>query len=119
MRLFCIGLIDLLLALAEAPVRAQPSAPPKPDADRIARLLDQLGDRDFQTREAASRGLVAEGEPALPAVRGVLRTTANLEVSTRAIAVESKILAACCKSRSVKMEFAVIPPGAFAMLNTL
>ena len=114
-RLFFIGLFDLVLSLAEAPVRAQPAPLPKPEAERIASLIEQLGDRDYNTREAASRGLVNEGEKALPAVRDALRTTAKLEVSTRALAVETRIIAACRTSRTTKMELSVLPSGTFEM----
>ncbi len=106
-------LVVAVLGLAPSAIRSQPL--PKPDAARIALLVEQLGDRDYNTREAATRGLIAEGEKALPAVRETLRTTAKLEVSTRAISVESKILAGCCKSRSAKLELAVIHSGTFQM----
>jgi hypothetical protein len=69
---------------------ASPAAPKVGDAD-VSRLVEQLGDADFQVREAASRGLAALGETAVSALEAardsedpeVRRRAARLLVETR------------------------------------
>jgi WD40 repeat protein len=58
--------------------------PKKPDKERIAELLLQLGDRKFARREAATRALAAIGEPAWYPLHKLARTTPDLEVRSRA-----------------------------------
>jgi hypothetical protein len=55
----------------------------KTDADGIGRLIKQLGDDSFDRREAASKELVAIGEPARPALRKA-SSCGDLEVRRRA-----------------------------------
>jgi hypothetical protein len=57
------------------------------EAGRIADLIRQLGDDDFERREAASEKLAAIGEPALPALRKAASTSADLEIRRRAQAL--------------------------------
>ena len=54
------------------------------EAERIARLIKQLGDDAFANREGASKELEAIGEPALAALRKAARASADLEVRKRA-----------------------------------
>src|SRR5437899_6627299 len=56
-----IGIAPLLWAAA--PEKTSSRSPP------IASLIEQLGDKDFQRREAASRALAALGAEALPALQ--------------------------------------------------
>ncbi len=51
--------------------------------DEITRLIEQLGDADYDTRNAAEKRLDAIGETALPALQEA-RTSNNLEASRRA-----------------------------------
>lgn len=53
-------------------------------ADRVARLIEQLGDRQYARREAAGRELEAVGEPALPALRRAAAGADDAEVRRRA-----------------------------------
>src|SRR5205085_1508061 len=65
--------------LAAAPAQAVPhlrerlQPAPAADAQRVARLIEELGSDDFDTREAAFRALQAQGEPAEPALRQALK----------------------------------------------
>jgi hypothetical protein len=58
----------VLLGLSVVPVAKGEVPLPRP-APSVERLIDQLGSRDFRTREAASRALGALGIEALPALR--------------------------------------------------
>jgi hypothetical protein len=58
--------------------------PKEPATDRVARLIKQLGDDAFDTREAASKALEAIGEPALDALRKAAATNEDLEIRRRA-----------------------------------
>src|SRR4051794_21979826 len=69
--------LPLLLPL---PAAAPPAGP---SAAEVGRLIVQLGDDDFDTREAATARLKEIGEPALAALREAL-TSDDLEVRTRA-----------------------------------
>jgi uncharacterized protein (TIGR03067 family) len=69
MRVYAIlAAVAVLIPTAEAAnLRAGPGK--DTEAERIARLVKQLGDDDFAKREAASKELDGIGEPALPALR--------------------------------------------------
>jgi len=54
------------------------------DAERVARLIRQLGDDDFEKRDAASKELDAIGEPAAAALRQAAKSAADPEVRRRA-----------------------------------
>jgi hypothetical protein len=56
----------------------------KPDPDRIARLVKQLGDDSFAAREAAGKELEAIGEPALAALRQAATSSDDAEIRRRA-----------------------------------
>src|SRR3954453_11493133 len=66
----------LLPLLAAAP-------PVGPSAAEVARLIEQLGDDDFDTREIATARLKLAGEPALDALHKALKSD-DLEVRRRA-----------------------------------
>jgi hypothetical protein len=51
--------------------------------ERVARLVEQLGDEDYDLREKASAALAEIGDDALPALRAA-RSSADLEVADRA-----------------------------------
>src|SRR5260370_3867591 len=68
----------LLLSLTALVARAE-----TPDATEIERLVKQLGDDDFDTRETATKRLKEIGEPALDALRKAA-TNDDAEVRRRA-----------------------------------
>jgi hypothetical protein len=60
---------------------------PKPDEERIARLIAELNDKSFKVRQAAAAELEKLGEDAEPALRRTLPKAPPLEVVRRAEAV--------------------------------
>jgi uncharacterized protein (TIGR03067 family) len=72
----------LVFMLGGVPLRGDPAK--QGEQDRIARLIKQLGDDRFATREAASRELVAIGKPALPALRRAAASSDDPEMRRRA-----------------------------------
>jgi uncharacterized protein (TIGR03067 family) len=62
-------------------------------SERIARLIQQLGDDDFAQRDAASKELDAIGEPAVAALRQVAASSADAEIRRRAEIIVRNVLA--------------------------
>jgi uncharacterized protein (TIGR03067 family) len=58
--------------------------PDEPMADRVARLIKQLGHEEFAKREAASKELDAIGAPALDALRNAATDSNDAEIRRRA-----------------------------------
>jgi formylglycine-generating enzyme required for sulfatase activity len=85
-----------------------------PEAARIAALVKQLGDEDFDIREKAQRDLEKAGEAALPALRKA-EALPDLEVRRRAVEVVRAIILAHRKSASTGLETALVDPGKFQM----
>jgi uncharacterized protein (TIGR03067 family) len=83
-RLFIGVVIAFILATQTQSLRGDPDEPL--DAERIARLIKQLGDDDFDKREAASKALDAIGELALAALR-IAQSSDDAEVHRRAEAI--------------------------------
>src|SRR4051812_3722036 len=75
----------LLLVLPYVPAVAD-----DPDDKEIARLVKQLGDDDFDTREAATKRLQEIGKPAVGALVRAMKSN-DLEVRRRAEAVLTEI----------------------------
>jgi hypothetical protein len=75
-----LSLFPLLCLAALLPAAAPPA---RPSSAEVARLLRQLGDDDFDVREAATARLLRAGEAALPALHKAL-ASADLEVRHRA-----------------------------------
>lgn len=82
--------------------------------ERIASLVLQLGDDDFQTRENASKQLVEMGEVALVALRGA-KIHGDPEVHRRANLAIAMILDNCKVSDSTGLELVLIESGTFQM----
>jgi hypothetical protein len=61
--------------------------------EKIAALIDQLGDDGFASREAASAELVALGEPALTLLRQAAATSPDLEIRWRAEQIAQTVVA--------------------------
>ncbi len=79
-----LALPALGLGLAVLAAAAPPAeAPAKPDADKIAKLVAQLGSDDFDAREKASADLEAIGDPAYDALHDALKSN-DEEVRKRA-----------------------------------
>ena len=78
-----------LWALAAAPGQAVPLLGkhlrpiPPADARRLARLINDLGDEEFETRSRAMRQLEALAELAGPALRKALAAAADVDVKLR------------------------------------
>jgi WD40 repeat protein len=61
--------------------------------ERIARLIRQLGDDDFERREAAGERLEALGDPALAPLRRAATSSRDLEIRRRAAGIHWAIAA--------------------------
>ncbi len=87
-----LPLLALGLGLGALAATAAPAVEKgeKPDADRIAKLIAQLGSDDFDEREKASADLEAVGDPAYGALREAARNT-DEEVHKRAEILIGKI----------------------------
>jgi formylglycine-generating enzyme required for sulfatase activity len=81
---------------------------------RIASLILQLGDDDFETRENASNELADMGEVALAALREA-KLHRDPEVHRRADLAIAMILDRCKVSDSTGLELVLIEPGTFQM----
>src|SRR2546427_459259 len=77
MRLPRVGSLALVLLLAGLVVRAA-------DEPTIERLIEQLDARDFATRKEAMKKLEARGEDALPALKKLVESSADVDVRLRA-----------------------------------
>ena len=78
--------------LAQAPAPGDAKKPAAPDAKAIRKLVEQLGDDDFTTREAAAKGLRGAGVAALEFVRQAAQTGADAEVRQRADLLYKRIV---------------------------
>jgi HEAT repeat protein len=74
------SVIALALAAAPAVVAADK---PASDPDRVAALVRQLDDNDFEVRDKADKELRAMGEPVLPLLRKAAKEAASPEVRKR------------------------------------
>jgi hypothetical protein len=79
----CLLFVAVLAAVASAgQAGSRPGAPKKVSAEEIGRLIDQLGSKDFKTRDKATRRL-KELDEALPALRQALKSPAGEETRRR------------------------------------
>jgi uncharacterized protein (TIGR03067 family) len=79
MRSFVVAIVFLAV-----PAGIIGDPPSEPVADRVARLIEQLGHDQFAKREAASKELDAIGEPALDALRKAAASDRDPEIRSRA-----------------------------------
>src|SRR6267378_122595 len=78
-----VGLVVGLIVTAQVgTIRGDPGK--ETDTEKIARLIQQLGDDAFRKREAASKELDAIGEPALVALRKAAASSDDAEIRRRA-----------------------------------
>lgn len=106
-------LLLLVLILLTPPLHAQP----EPSAELQAKVdaeVARLGARAYRTREAASRALLALGEPALPLLRAV--KTDNAEVRRRLDQVIRQ-LAARRAELAAALALAKLEPGTVTLLS--
>lgn len=85
----CVTVPVLMAVLIAGSARASEL---EADATAIARWIGELGSPHFARREAATKSLVAAGQPALPALEGAIRQ-GDLEVASRGIEVVRELLA--------------------------
>jgi hypothetical protein len=90
-----LGLALVGMALLPAPSNAREE---KALADKIAKLVEQLGSDAFAERNAASKALDEIGAPALEALRGAMKST-DAEVRRRSTALVATIEARTQTSR--------------------
>jgi hypothetical protein len=76
------AMVGLILAVQAGTLQGDPGK--ETEAERIADLIQQLGDDDFAKREAASKSLELIGEPALALLRRAARSNDDAEVRKRA-----------------------------------
>jgi uncharacterized protein (TIGR03067 family) len=95
-----LGVVVGILLVAQGATLGADSGKKK-EAEKIARLVAQLGDDDFEKREAASKKLDSIGEPAVSALRKAVATSPDTEIRRRAEtiigAVAARALAAAAK----------------------
>lgn len=72
-----------LLPLALFAAGCVPEEPRPTEADDITPLVAKLGDRDYATRERATKELKAKGWAAVPAIEKALETTTVPETAER------------------------------------
>ena len=87
---FCAA-AAILLAAQAGTLRGDPGKPS--ERERIARLVQQLGDDSFAKREAAGKELDDIGEPALDALRKATASSADIEIRRRAERIAKGIAA--------------------------
>lgn len=73
-----------LLLTASGAALAFRDEPKRPDEAALRKLIDQLGDDDFDKREAAAKRLREVGLPALPLLRRAAKDSKDAEVRGRA-----------------------------------
>jgi HEAT repeat protein len=99
------ALVGILLTAQAGTLRGERGQ--ETEAQRIARLIKQLGDDAFAQREAASKELDALGEPALPALREAV-SSPDAEIRRRAKtlvrSITNRVLAAAAKKELAKWE---------------
>lgn len=83
--------------------------------ERIARLIERLGDNSYATREAAEAEMFNVGETALPQLHVAARSNSDVEIRARAIHAIERIMVALCESSTLGMTFAHVKAGKFLM----
>src|SRR5262249_33151598 len=88
---FMAAVVVILLTADAGNLRAYPGK--ETEAERIARLIKQLGDDAFLKREAASKELDGLGEPAVGALRKAAAATDDFETRRRAAQIRLDVAA--------------------------
>src|SRR5262245_65280283 len=92
--------IGVILAAQAGTLQGDPGK--EAGAQRIARLIEQLGDDAFAKREAATKELEAVGVPALAALRNAAASSGDLEIRRRAERIGNNIVEAAAKAELAK-----------------
>jgi uncharacterized protein (TIGR03067 family) len=102
-----LGVVVGILLIAQAATLAADSGKKK-EAEKIDRLIEQLGDDDFEKREAASNELDSIGEPAASALRKAVASSQDAEIRRRAEtiigAIAARALAAAAKKEIAALQ---------------
>jgi hypothetical protein len=83
------AVVGMILVSQTGTLRGDPGK--ETDAEKIARLIKQLGDDAFAKRESASKELEGIGAPALAALRKAAASSADPEIRRRAKRIEETI----------------------------
>ena len=83
--------VTAALLLAAIPPARAASPATQPTSGEIKKLIDQLGDDQYTTREAAGKKLKAIGKPAIPALKDAIAGNEDAEVVSRAQALLKRI----------------------------
>jgi len=94
--------VGVILAAQAGTLRGDPGK--ETDANKVARLIQQLGDDAFAKREAASKELEAIGAPALAALRKAAASSDDFEIRRRAERIGETIAEAAAKSQLAKLQ---------------
>lgn len=90
-------LLDLFI-IAVLPMQAQVDSQEPPEPPSVSALIEQLGDRSFQTRQKATRELTKRGPEAVTKLRSALKHE-NPEVRRRAQSILGKVLGTAARDR--------------------
>jgi HEAT repeat protein len=96
------AVVGMILVGQAGALRGDPGK--ETDAERIARLIKQLGDDSFATREAASKELKGIGAPAVAALRKASASSDDPEIRLRAKRIEEAITGAAAKAELAKLQ---------------
>jgi hypothetical protein len=96
--------LAMILAAHAGTLTGDPGQPT--ETERIARLIEQLGDESFASREAASTELTAIGEPALSSLRHASTAHHDLEIRWRAEQIAQAVVARSLPVGTWNVEFA-------------
>jgi uncharacterized protein (TIGR03067 family) len=94
--------VGMILAAQAGTLRSDPGK--EKEAERIARLIKQLGDDAFAKREAVSKELEAIGAPALAALRKAAASSDDAEIRRRAERIGETIADAVAKADLAKLQ---------------
>jgi RNA polymerase sigma factor (sigma-70 family) len=105
----CIGggvMAVTSMAAGQQPISTEKRDDPgnEADAEKIARLIKQLGDDAIEKREAASKELEAIGTPALAAVRNAAASSDDAEIRQRSERIGKSITQAAAKAELAKLQ---------------
>ncbi len=95
------AVVGVILAARPGPLRGDPGK--ETDAQRIARLIKQLGDDAFRKREAAAKELESMGALALAALRHAASSD-DAEIRRRAERIGNRIAEAAAKAELAKLQ---------------
>ena len=96
------AVVGVILAAQAGTLRADPDK--ETGADRIDRLIKQLGDKAFAKREAATKELEAIGVATLAALRNAAASSDDPEIRLRAKRIVDAVAEAAAKAELAKLQ---------------